>query len=188
MKNEKRVCRKLAVSLVVLVVFFFAGTAPAQVTGATQGSVALNLASLLGVSLPANATGQNAVDALSALGISPESGWNANATADSNFISSLYKAVLTAFNTGKIAPKSGAHAPSSLVAAACTSANISQSSCVDAIRNAGGSGDAAAQGAGFGLSAPGGPIYYGPGFDGTRPGSGGGGGGVTPRPTPSPSH
>lgn len=181
MNKRKGVLRIMLVGLVVLLALFASGPVLAAGTGATQGDMALNLASTLGLSLPANATGQDAINALSALGINPSAGWNANAPADGNFISSLYTAVQSAFNAGRISPAGGL-TPSSVVASACTSSNISQSECVDAIQKGGGDSGAATQGATLGAKAAGGPVYYGPGFDGYRPGSGGGGGGVNPSP------
>ncbi len=182
MNKRTSVLKKLIISLIVMMILFVSGPAPAQGSGATQGSVALNLASILGLGA---ANAHEAIQALSSVGVIPEAGWNAGAVVNSNFISALYNAVMLAFNMGKISPNGGLTTPSSLVAAACTAANIPQSEVVDAIKAAGGSGDDAAKGALYGSSSTGGTGdagSFGPAFDGSRPGSGGGGGAVTPSP------
>jgi hypothetical protein len=182
MNKMKGVEKRLAVGLIILMVFCVSGPAWAENAGATQGSVALNLASSLGLSLPAGATGQDAISALSARGINP--GWSAGAAANGNFCGGLYTNLLAAFNAGSISLTGGMSTPACMVAAACAEANIPQSEVVNAIKDAGGDGDEATRCATFGGSydGTGGADSFGPGFDGSRPGSGGGGGGVNPSP------
>jgi len=186
MNGKKCMVLKSAVGLMILVVLLVSGPACAAGTGATQGSVAINLASLLGLNLPTGATGQEAINALSAQGIVPASGWNEGAAADSNFIASLYSAVLAAFNSRSASPSGALNTPAGIVAAACTASNINQTEVVKAIKGAGGNGGDATQGATFGGGfVPGGnrgPTYFAPYFDGSRPGTGGGGGAVNPSP------
>jgi len=186
MSGKKCMVLRLAVGLMMLVVFLVSGPAWAAGTGATQGSVAINLASLLGENLPTGATGQDAINALSARGIIPASGWNEGAPADSNFIASLYSAVLAAFNSGKASPNGGLNSAAGIVAAACTASDLPRTEVVNAITGAGGNSGDATQGAtlggGFGPGGNGGPINFAPYFDGSRPGTGGGGGAVTPSP------
>ena len=182
MNKRTSVLKRLVISLIVMMVLFVSGPALAQGSGATQGSVAVNLASMLGLS---SGSAQDAIQALSSRGLVPATGWRAEGAADGNFSAALDQAVLAAFNAGNISPAGGLTTPSSLVAAACTAANIPQSEVVDAIKAAGGSGDDAAKGALYGSSSTGGTgdaSSFGPAFDGSRPGSGGGGGAVTPSP------
>lgn len=136
---------------------------------ATQGQVALNLAGLLGISLLPGATGADAVNALTALGINPAGGWDAGALANSNFIGALYISVKAAVAAGSVSLPAGLGNADAVVAAACTKANIPRETVVNAIVAAGGDRAAATQGAVIG---------------GGGGGPGGGGGGANP----SPSH
>lgn len=190
-KKSKGVLSRWVAVLIVLAVLFAAGPVWAADSGATQGQVALNLANLLGLSLPAGATEADAISALAALGIVPCEIWNANAPANSNFIGCLLGSVQAAITAEKVTPGALGSA-SAVVAAACAEAGISRTVAVNAIVGAGGNRAAANQGAsyggnyGVGAGGPGGGGGYGPGgrfVFGPGYGHGGGGGGVNPSPS-----
>lgn len=192
MKKCKGVLSRWATVLIVLAVLFAA--APVWAQGATQGQVALNLANVLGLTLPAGATAADAIGALNALGISPAGGWNAGAAADSGFISSLYTSVAAAYTAGKIASGAGRGSASANVAAACTMAGIPGNTAVSAITGAGGNAAQANSGASYGSSMAGGGTGGGPGggpggfgggggYGGAGGAGGGGGGGTSPSPS-----
>jgi len=103
-KKSMGVLSRWAAVLIVLAVLFAAGPVWAADPGPTQGQVALNLANLLGLTLPAGATEVDAITALAALGIFPCGIWNANAPADSNFIGCLYGSVQAAITAGTVSP------------------------------------------------------------------------------------
>lgn len=181
-KKSRGVLSGLVVCVIIGFLLFASGSALAQ--RGTQGEVALNLANMLGVSLPPGATQADAVSALSGLGIVPAGGWNTDAPAGSGFISALYTSVEAAFTAGKIAPTAGLGSASAAVAAACTAANIPSTAVVNAITSAGGSTGQATQGASYGgtyAAAPGPTL--GPAVGGGAPGGGGGGGGISPSPS-----
>lgn len=180
-KKSRGVLSGLVVCVAIVLLLFASGSALAQ--RAKQGEVALNLVFILGLNLPAGATAADAVGALTALGISPSGGWNADAPASSGFITSLYISVEAAFTAGKIAPTAGLGSASAAVAAACTSAGIPSSAVVNAIANGGGNARQARQGATMGLSVPGTVASFGPAGGGGVGGGGGGGGGISPSPS-----
>jgi len=174
MRETKGILSGIRVLLVVLLLLFATGTALAQQP--TQGELALNLASMLGLTLPPGATQADAVSALNALGISPAGGWSPNAPADSGVISSVFTSLSAAYSAGRVAPTAGLGNPSATLAAAATASGIPSNTVVGAITGAGGNAGQASQGASQGASAGagGGP---GGGSGGGAGGSGGGGGG-----------
>lgn len=189
-KRSKGVLSQWAAVLIVLAVLLAAGPVWAADSGATQGQVALNLANLLGLSLPVGATEADAISALAAQGIAPSGGWNASAPADSSFIGSLYVSVQAAITAGRVTPGALGSA-SAVMAAACVQANIPRTVAVNAIVGAGGDRAAANQGASYGGNdgggagggggggyGPGGRYSFGPSY-----GGGGGGGGANPSPS-----
>ncbi len=187
--RKKSVLRGLRVCFVVLLFVFAIGAASAQ--AATQGDVALNLANLLGLSLPPGATAADAISALNAVGIVPCGGsWSASAPADSSFIGCLYSSVQASITAGRIPAGAGRGSASANVAAACTMAGIPANTAVNAITGAGGNAAQANSGASYGASVAaggpgGGPGGFGPGglgFGGAG-GAGGGGGGGTVSPS-----
>lgn len=184
MKKEYRQAVSKAVMCAVIVLMLIA---PQHAMGqaATQGQVALNLASILGLTLPPGATQADAINALTALNIVPAGGWQATATANSGFIASLYTAVNAAFASGAIPATAGLGSASAAVAAAATASGIPSGTAVNAITGAGGNVGQATQGAAYGgtyVASTGTGTGTG-GAGGGTAGGGGGGGGTSPSPS-----
>lgn len=192
MKKSKGVLSRWATVLIVLAVLFAA--APVWAQGATQGQVALNLANVLGLTLPAGATAADAIGALNGVGITVPGGINAGAAADGSFIASLYTSVAAAYAAGKISSKAGLGSPCADVAGACTMAGVPSNTSVSALTGAGCSAAQAKAGVAYGSSVaggpgggPGGPVSFGfgppVGYGGAGGAGGGGGGGTSPSPS-----
>jgi hypothetical protein len=171
MKTRKFIKVGLMVLTVVMVGLILNSS---QALAQTQGDVAIKLATLLGID---SSSAENATAALTTAGIVFI--WNIRAPATEAFIGSLYAAVNSAIEAGKITPPSSLPDASALVAAAATAAGIPSYIVVKAIIAAGGNREQASAGASYGTSfaaAPsGGSVGYGTGFYGA---GGGGGGGI----------
>ena len=150
----------------------------------TQGDVALKLAEALGLDTSST---DNAIAALQTLGVVPEGGWNADATADAAFAGNLYTAVNTAAESGAITAPPNLGTASALTAAALTSAGVDPATAVAGIVAAGGNQANAQSGATTGTTAgaPTAPsetltttVVVAP--DATPPAGTGGGGSGTP--------
>ena len=165
----------------LMVFIFFVGaliltSGPAMAQ--TQGEVAVKLAALLGLD---STSPDRAIAALTAVGIVPQGGWNAEAMATPAFVAALYAAVSSAVAAGTITPPAALNNASSLVAAAATAAGVPSTVAVNAIATAGGDREQASTGASFGVAVAAAPAaggvaggYLG---GGAAPGGGAGGGG-----------
>jgi len=120
----------LAVCMIAGVIAF---ATPA--VAATQGEVALKLAAYLGLD---TSSIDNAVAALTVVGIIPEGGWNAGATADAAFAGALFTAVNSAAESGAITAPPNLGTASALTAAALTAAGVDPATAVAGIVAAGG--------------------------------------------------
>ena len=151
----------------------------------TQGEVAVRLAALVGLD---STSADTAIAALTAAGIVPAGGWNAEAPATPAFIGAVYVAVSNAIAAGTITPPAALNNASALVAAAATAAGVTSTVAVNAVAAAGGNPGQAATGASFGVAvgaapaagpapAPAAGVPGGYVGGGAAPGGGGGGGG-----------
>lgn len=181
-RNCRLLISRFAFVLIILAALLLAGPVSAQDQGATQGEVALNLARLLALDLPEGATAEDAINALTNVGIVPAGGWNAGARADAGFIASLFTSVEAAVARGAVSPGALGSA-AAVTAAAATGAGMSRAAVVAAIVDAGGDADDATFGATTGgtygdVPAPGalGSI----GDEGPEATGGGGGGSPSP--------
>ncbi|HPR04479.1 MAG TPA: hypothetical protein PLP82_11270 [Deltaproteobacteria bacterium] len=184
MERNCRLCvSRVTFVLIILAALLLAGPASAQDEGATQGDVALYLSQMLALELPEGATAEDAINALTDMGIAPAGGWNANARADAGFIASLFSSVEAAIARGTVSPGTLGSA-AAVTAAAATQAGMSRAAVVAAIVEAGGNGDdatfgATTRGTFSGEPAPG--AAGGIGDDGPeKDGRGGGGGSPSP--------
>lgn len=179
MKAKKYAWTGLMVFIFVVGAFILtSGPALAQ----TQGDVAVRLAALLGLD---STSPDRAIAALTAAGIVPKGGWNAETLATPAFIGALYAAVNSAVAAGTITLPAALNNTSALVAAAATAAGVPSTDAVNAIATAGGDRGQASTGASFGTAvaaapAAGGAAGGAPGGylgGGAAPGGGAGGGG-----------
>jgi hypothetical protein len=173
---KKRKCTKVGLKVGLMVFIVVMGGLilnSSRVFAQTQGNVAIKLAILLDLD---SSSAENAIAALRAAGIIFT--WISRAPATRGFIGSLYTAVNTAIEAGKITPPSSLPNASALVAAAATATGLSSNFVVRAIVAAGGNRDLASAGASYGVSLAAAPpvgfIGYGAGYYG----AGGGGGRV----------
>lgn len=167
----------LAVCMIAGVIAF---ATPAMAV--TQGDVALKLAEALGLD---TSSIENAIAALETVGIVPDGGWNAGATADAAFAGALFAAVNSAAEAGAISAPPNLATASALTAAALTAAGVDSATAIAGIVGAGGNQANAQSGATVGtttaLNVPAGvtttTVVVAP--DATPPGGTGGGGSGT---------
>jgi hypothetical protein len=186
MRSLVRSSSRFLMALAIIMIACMIVPSQAAAQAVTQGDVALALAREL--ALTAN-NADEAIAALTAIGIAPAGGWDAGAPATPNTVGSLYTSVNSAINAGTVSPPAALGNASALVAAAATFAGMPSSAVVNAITNAGGDSASATQGASYGSSggvagpgAPSGPATtttVSPTPTGPSGGAAGGGGGTS---------
>ena len=185
MKAKRYVWVGLMVFIFVVgVLILTSGPAMAQAQ-VTQGDVAVQLAKQLGLD---STSAERAIAALTAAGIVPAGGWNAETPATPAFIGALYAVVNSAITAGTITPPALLNNASALVAAAAAAAGMPNTVVVSAVVAAGGNQGQATTGGTFGAataaSVAGGPAGApggaGAGGAGAGGGAGGGGGVISP--------
>jgi len=145
---KKRTIRVITVSALMVGLLLVTGTP--VLAAPAQGDVAVMLADYLGLDA---SSPENAISALTGVGIIPGDGWNAGNDADDAFIGALYSAVNEAVKEGTIVIPPGLTSSASLVAAVLVEAGMVSTTVVDAIVAAGGNRDDASAGASFGAAA-----------------------------------
>ncbi len=151
MKKNKRTKRGL---LLVTVLLTLLGVAAlnGEVMAQSQGDVAMQLAAILGLNA---SSPDNAISALTAKGVVPSGGWNANAPVSQSFVCPFYGALNGAITAGAISPSKNLNNASALAAAAATAAGLSSSTIVDEVVSCGGDREQASAGASYAVSMAG---------------------------------
>jgi len=145
---KKRTLRVMTVS--VLMIGLFLATGSPVLAAPVQGDVAVMLADYLGLD---SSSPENAITALTGVGIVPTGGWNAGDDARDAFIGALYSAVNDAVEEGTIVIPPGLETSAALVAAVLVETGMVSTTVVDAVVAAGGTRDDASAGASFGAAA-----------------------------------